>query len=121
MPKLSQAELDDMILATEDSFNDVCTIRADTGTSTNSYGEETDTYTEQARVACGFSYKPEYENERGQLITLDADAVLRVSLDQAIGERDQVIVRGLRWHVDGVIDGRTARIVALKKTEDVPG
>lgn len=117
MPKLSRAELDDLIIAAEDSFNDTCTIRSDTGTTTDSYGEETDTFTEYEEIECGFSYGPESENERGQIVTLDADAVLRVSLDQAIGERDQVICRGETWQVDGVIDGRTARIVSLKKAE----
>ena len=117
MPKLSQAEKDEIIRAAEDSFNDVCTIRRDTGTSTDSYAEETDTYTDHPDIPCGFSHTPEYQNERGQIITLDADAVLRLSLDQAIGERDQVIVRDVTWDVDGVIDGRTVRIVALKKVE----
>jgi hypothetical protein len=117
MPKLSQSEKDEMIIAAEDSFNDTCTVHADTGTSTNSYAEETDTYTDRANISCGFSYTPEYQNERGQIITLDADAVLRVSLDEEIGERDQVTVRDVRWDVDGVIDGRTVRVVALKKVE----
>lgn len=50
-------------------------------------------------------------------MTLDCDAILRVSLTQAVGVRDVVICRGKRFTVDGIVDGRTVQIVALKTME----
>jgi len=115
MPKLSDAEKADMIIAAEDSFNDTCTIHVLAVPVRDGYSEEVLAYTDLEEVECGFSSGPEYENERGAVVTLDADAILRLSLDQAISVKDEVTVRDERYTVDGVLDGRTARIVALKK------
>ena len=116
MSLLSASELAEMIATAEASFNDLCTILSDTGTTTDEYGQTTDTYTTYEEIPCGFLTKEEFQSERGQAVTLDADAILRVSLDQAVTERDVVICRDTRFNVDGVVDGRTVRIVSLKKT-----
>lgn len=115
MPKLTAGEKAQMIVDANDSLNDLCTIHYAVIGQANEYGEELPTYTDQANIECGFSYTPEMTNERGQIVTLDADAVLRLKLTQAIDTKDQVTVRGKRWNVDGVIDGRTVRVVALKR------
>ena len=116
MDLISSSELADMIAAAEASLNDLCTLLAKTGSTTDEYSQVIDTYTTYEEVPCGFLTKEEFQNERGQIVTLDADALLRVSLDQAVSARDVVICRDMRFDVDGVVDGRTVRIVSLKQT-----
>lgn len=117
MTKLSTSEREEIIVAAEASFNDVCTLLAAGDRTQNSFGEVRDELAEPIEIDCGFSPKPEYRNERGQVVTLDCDAILRVSLTQAVAVMDVVLCRGKRFTVDGVVEGRTARIVALKAME----
>jgi SPP1 family predicted phage head-tail adaptor len=112
--QLSSHEVADLIATAEDSFNDLCTIHADSGTTRDEYGQETDTFTDTEEVPCGYLPREQFQTERGQAVTLDVDALLRVSLTQPVGARDEITVRGIRYSVDGVVDGRTVRIVSLK-------
>jgi SPP1 family predicted phage head-tail adaptor len=93
------------------SLNDSCTLHTVTLTYAN--GEETKSFADTT-VTCGFDPKPEYRNERGQLITLDADAALAVALTQTVKVQDEITCRSKRYTVDGVIPGYTVQILALK-------
>lgn len=115
MSLLSASERAQLIATAEASFNDVCTLRSKSGSSQNEYGDVTNNFTETRNVPCGFLTSQEAQTERIQAVTLDADAVLRVSLDQPVSVEDEVIVRGMTFQVDGVVDGRTVRIVSLKQ------
>lgn len=101
----------------EDSFEDTCNILVWSGSS-DSYTDEIDTWpTTISGVECGFSYKKALESERGQIVILEDEATLRLSLDQAISVKDKVEVRNTTFSVDGYIDGSTVKVVNLKKLE----
>jgi hypothetical protein len=105
-------------LHAETSLNDLCTIHQYTGEDKNSYNDVTQTFTDIEKVPCGFSYAAvPYQREVNQPVVLQADAVLRVSLEQALSVRDDITVRGKRYHIDSVWDGSTLRIAALKHME----
>jgi len=94
------------------SFNDSATLHVVTLSYAN--GEETKSFADTAGVMCGFNPKPEYRNEKGQLIVLTADAAMAVSLTQTVKVQDEVTVRSKRYTVDGVIPGYTVQVLALK-------
>ena len=117
---LSGPELEQMIAAAEASFNDLCTIHHFTGTTRDEYRQPIPAYTDLYDVPCGYQSREQMQTERSGVVTLDVDALLRISLRQEITARDEITVRGIRYAVDGVVDGRTVRIVSLKSigTED---
>lgn len=119
MANLSAAELAEMVRIEEESFNDVCTIRRSTGTTQDEYGEVEHTYVDIEEVPCGFSLPGNkiFKAEIGQAVVLTADALLRVSLEQAISINDIVLVRNKTYSVDGVHDGVTVRLATLKSLE----
>ena len=115
---LSQAELDGMIAAAEASFNDVCTIHHYTGTTQNEYRQPVHTFVDLLDVPCGYLPREQMQTERTNITTLDVDALLRISLTQAIDTRDEILVRGIRYSVDGVVRGRTVQTVSLKSISE---
>ena len=117
MPNLSEQERLDFIQIAEETFNDECTIRQWTGTTKDELNQRHDVFTLIEHVPCGFGPpgKP-FEREVDQATVLQADALLRVSLDQDLSVKDEVIVRGRTYKVDGVIDGITVRIAPLRST-----
>lgn len=114
MNKISAGELARMVATVEEAFNDVCTIASMTGSSQDSYAGVSITRSAAVSVDCSFSTKPEYRHERGQVVTLDCDASMRVSLSQAVAVLDSVTFKDKTYEVDGVIVLRTAKVVALK-------
>jgi len=97
-----------------ESFNDSCnlyhqSITTDSDTGEQIVGFDSGTFS----VACGFVEASEYRNERGQIITIDADALLRLPSTQAIAVQDKVVTHGKTYAVDGVSPGHHIQIVKL--------
>lgn len=116
MSHLTPAEKAVHILIAEDSFEDTCDIYTFSGLI-DSYGDEQSFFTVTSGVSCGFSYGKASEDERGQTVILQADAVLRLSLAQPISVKDKVDVRNKFYTVDGVTDGITVKVVELKELD----
>lgn len=115
---LSQDQKDYFIEMAETSLNDLCTINHSTGSSQNSFAETTYTRTVISNVVCGISFASlTYKNEVNQAVLLTADAILRLKKDQSITTSDTVVCRGKTFTVDGVYEGLTLKIVALKAME----
>lgn len=119
MSTLTDSELKDMVRIAEETFNDECTIRQWTGRAQDEYGGVTDTFTEIEHVSCGFTSPGArvFEREVDQAVVLQADALLRVSLDQPLSVNDVILVRDKTYQVDGVHDGMTVRLATLKSME----
>lgn len=101
----------------EDSFEDTCNILVWSGYS-DSYTDELDSYpTTISGVSCGFRYNKSMKDERGQVVILEDEATLRLSLNQTISDKDKVEIRNKTFTVDGVNEGITCLIVALKELE----
>lgn len=114
MRKLTTAEVARMTTTQEESFNDQVTLFHHT-TGQDSLGELVDSFDTGNLIWGGLSTEKEYRNERGQIVTIDADAVLRVAASQSVAVKDKVIGRGVTYFVDGVQPGRHVQIVALKE------
>ena len=114
MRKLTTGEVARMTASQIESFNDSCNlyhkaITTDSDTGEQLIGFDTGTF----NIACGFVESNEYKNERGQIITIDADALLRLPSTQAIAVQDKVLTHGKTYAVDGVTPGRNVQIVKL--------
>lgn len=99
------------------SFNDVCNITHITITGT-SLGQNTTTQTPENNVPCGFVEQNTYRGSHGEIITFEADSILRLSLTQDIATTDLVEVRGNNYRVNGIKVGLTVKIIPLKRVED---
>lgn len=113
MRAISSTELARMKSVALASFNDSCTLHVVTLAYSN--GEETKSFADTSGILCGFNPKPEYRNERGQIVTIDADAALAVALTQTVKVQDEITCRSKRYTVDGVIPGYLVQILALKE------
>lgn len=115
MRKLSTAEVARMVTTQGESFNDQVTMYGYTS-GQDSLGQVMDSYDSGSLLDCGFLTKEEFLNERnGQIVTIDADAIMRVAAGQAVAIKNKVIGRGITYFVDGVQPGRHVQIVALKE------
>ena len=104
-----------MVATAFESFNDLCEIYHYVGTVDSLSGEVLTGYDTNPALAvnCGFSVGPQFRNERGQIITIDADAVLRTAA--TIKVLDKVIARSVTYIVDGVTPGRDVTIAKLQE------
>lgn len=114
MRKLTTGEVTRMITTQGESFNDQVTMFGYTQ-GQDSLGQLTDSYDSGSLLDCGLLTQAEYLNERGQVVTIDADAILRVAAGVAVDIKNKVIGRGVTYYVDGVQPGRHVQIVALKE------
>lgn len=114
MRKLSTAEVARMTTTQGESFNDEVTLFSHTS-GQDSLGELVDSFDTGTMIACGLSTQKEFRNYRGEIVTIDADAVLRVAYGVSIDIADKVIGRSVTYFVDGVQPGRNVQIVALKE------
>lgn len=114
MRKLTTPEVARMTTTQGESFNDQVTLYGYTQ-SQDSLGQFTDNYDSGSLIDCGLLTQAQYLNERGQVVTIDADAILRVATTQTVNLKDKVIGRGVTYYVDGVQPGRHVHIVALKE------
>ncbi len=118
MRGIDSAELARMTASAVESLNDLCNIYNFTGAQDSTTGEVADTYDSGTfNVACGFVETREMRNERGQVISIDADALLRLAASQSISVHDKVIARGKTYHVDGVTPGRNLTICKLLEAD----
>ena len=115
MRHISTGEQARMVSTATSSFNDLCDIYHWTGTVDSLSGEVLNGYDSSPTLAseCGFSVGPQFRNERGQIITIDADAILRTA--QSIKVKDKVIARSVTYIVDGVTPGRDVTICKLQE------
>jgi hypothetical protein len=116
MRKISTGEQARMVNVATSSFNDLCDIYHFTGLVDSLSGQVLETYDSTLTVlgsACGFNPGPQFRNERGQIITVDADAVLRTAA--SVGVKDKIVIRSVTYIVDGVTPGRDVTIAALKE------
>jgi hypothetical protein len=111
---IDSLELARMTGSAVESLNDRCDRYAFVGSTDSTTGEvllswDTGTFA----IRCGFVEANEIRNERGQIITIDADAILRVPQTQALTVQDKIIARGKTYAVDGVTPGRNVTIGKL--------
>ena len=114
MRQLTTAEVARMTTTQGESFNDEITLFSHTS-GQDSLGELVDSFDTGNLVVCGLTTKEEMRNERGEIVTIDADAILRVAYGVSIDIKDKVIGRSVTYFVDGVQPGRHVQIVALKE------
>jgi hypothetical protein len=108
-----------MVAVAVSSFNDLCDIYHFVSTVDSLSGEILTGYdsTPALGTECGFSAGPQQRNERGQIITIDADAVLRVAAGTDIEVKDKVIARSVTYIVDGITPGRDVTIANLQQVK----
>ncbi len=114
MRKLSSAEVTRMTATQEESFNDQVTRYAHTS-GQDSLGQVIDSFDTGNLIYAGLSTEKQYRNERGEIVTIDSDAVLRVAASQSIAVGDKIIGRNVTFYVDGVQIGRNVKIAALQE------
>ncbi len=114
MRELSSGELDRMTDTQEESFNDQVTRYAKTS-GQDSLGQSIDSFDSGNLIYAGLSTEKQYRNERGEIVTIDSDAVLRVAASQSIAVGDKVIGRNVTFYVDGVQIGRNVKIASLQE------
>jgi hypothetical protein len=114
MRKLTTAEVARMTTTQGESMNDAVTLYTYTS-GQDSLGQVHDSFDTGNLVTCGLMTQKEYRNERGEVITIDADAVLRVAMSQSVHIGDKVISDGVTYYVDGIQIGRNVQIIPLKE------
>lgn len=114
MRSIEADELARMTATQGESFNDVVTLYTHTS-GQDSLGQSIDSFDSGNLITCGILTQKEYRNYRGEVVTIDADAVLRFAMSQAVSIGDKVISDGVTYSVDGVQLGRNVKIIPLKE------
>jgi len=114
MRKLTTAEVARMTTTQGESFNDAVTLYHYT-VGQDSLGQLNDSFDSGSLIDVGLLTQKEYRNWRGEVVTIDADAVLRVAMSQTIHIGDKIISDGVTYIVDGVQIGRNVQIIPLKE------
>lgn len=114
MRSLTTAEVARMTATQEESFNDQVTRYAKTS-GQDSLGQLVDSFDTGNLIYAGLSTEKQYRNERGEIVTIESDAVLRVAASQSIAVGDRVTGRNVTFTVDGVQIGRHVKIAALQE------
>jgi hypothetical protein len=114
--KITVAELARMTTEQTGSMNDTCAIYRSTHYQDSDTGQLMDGFDSGTfSVFCGLATGPEFRNERGQVVTIDADAVLRLASAQGIAVGDRVVARGKTYSVDGAQLGHNVNVVTLQE------
>lgn len=127
MGRLSNTEKEHFVTEALTSLNDLCTIHRKTGETKNEYNDRIPAYTDEEEVPCGLSHpnmgKASFQNELGQAVVIQVDALLRLSLDTELSIEDEITAREKRYNIDGIYRGQTLKIAALKflETEEQNG
>jgi len=117
MRKLQSGEITRMKTTASESLNDTCSVHTPTF-QTNTLGERTVfSWSTSANVECGFTTKLPYKTYRGDIVTLDADGVLRLPLTYSININNEITCRNKRYKVDGITAGLTVWIITLKRVD----
>lgn len=112
---LSQDQKDYFIDLAETSLNDLCSISVKSGSYKDSVGQVHYTRTTTDNIPCGISFSSlAYKNEVNEAVVITSDAILRLQKDQPIGVDDIVTCRNKSFTVDGIYEGLTLKIIALK-------
>lgn len=114
MRDINTEELDRMTDTQIESFNDQVTLFSHTS-GQDSLGQLIDSFDSGSLIYGGLSTEKQSRNERGQIVTIDSDAVLRVAASQSIAVGDKVIGRNVTFSVDGVQIGRNVKIASLQE------
>jgi len=114
MRNLTTAEVSRMTVTQGESMNDQVTLYARTS-GQDSLGQLMDSFDTGNLVTCGIMTQKEYRNYRGEIVTIDADAVLRLAMSQSVNVGDKVVSDGVIYSVDGVQLGRNVKIIPLKE------
>ena len=85
----SDAEINKLKATQEDAMADLCHIYHIT-LSSGTYGNTTETRTMVSGTACGIHFTNGQTIQRGQVLLIDYDVLLRVPLSQDIGLKDEV-------------------------------
>lgn len=81
----------------------------------DSFGDEIKSYTTVSGVKCGFNVTKGYKIVRGQIVNVDYDAEMRISVTQDLDSRDRVDFDSRIYVVDGIDEGNTCKLVYLKE------
>ena len=114
MRKLTSGEVARMTTSHTESMNDQVVLYAKTS-GQDSLGQLIDSFDSGNLIYAGLSTEKQYRNERGEIVTIDSDAVLRVAASQSIAVGDKVIGRNITFYVDGVQIGRNVKIASLQE------
>ena len=120
MRTITAGEQSRMVIVAESSFNDLCDIyhlEADSLRIDSLSGELLELYDSSPSLAsvCGFVSAGEMLNYRGEVILIDADAILRTAA--SIKVKDKVVTHGKDFIVQGVEAGRDVTICKLKEVK----
>lgn len=116
MRKISTTEKNKMTSTQVESLNDTCVIHTPTFTQ-NSLGEQSASWANSSSIDCGFNPSNAVKNYRGEIISLDCDAVLRLPIAQTISANHEVTARGNRYKVNGITQGNSVNIITLKRSD----
>lgn len=114
MRNLTAAEVARMTTTQGESMNDQVTLHTRTS-GQDSLGQLMDSFDSGTLVTCGILTQKEYRNYRGEIVTIDADAVLRLAMSQTVHIGDKIISDGVTYSVDGIQIGRNVQIIPLKE------
>jgi len=114
MRNLTAAEVARMTTTQGESMNDQVTLYT-RASGQDSLGQLMDSFDSGTLVTCGILTQKEYRNYRGEIVTIDADAVLRLAMSQSVSVGDKVISDGVTYSVDGIQIGRNVQIIPLKE------
>jgi head-tail adaptor len=114
MRKLTAGEVARMTTTQEESFNDQVTLFSKTS-GQDSLGQVIDSFDSGNLIYAGLSTEKQQRNERGEIVTIESDAVLRVATSQSIAVGDKVNGRNVTFYVDGVQIGRNVKIATLQE------
>ncbi len=112
---LLSSQIEMMKATAQSTFTDTCSIHTSTAGTPNSLGEVTETFSTVNNVACGFNETNTFKNWRGETVTYDADAILRLPLTTSVNSKTEFTVRGKRYKTDGITIGKLTNIIKLKR------
>ena len=115
MRLISTGEQSRMVVVAQSSFNDLCDIYHSVTSTDSLSGEIITGYDSSPSIAsaCGFNGNPEALNYRGEIVTIDADAILRTAANIKVD--DKVVTHNKNFIVQGVTTGRDVTICKLKE------
>jgi hypothetical protein len=112
MRTLNSYQVDRIERVAVQSMSDLCDIHVPT-VAQDTFGQNKKTFITIAGYPCGFNPSNVEKTSRGQLITEDCDAILRLPLPTAFSSKYEVSVSGIRYKVKGITLGKTVKRITL--------
>lgn len=116
MRQLNTYDTSRMKAVAAETFNDTCSIHTPTIT-TISLGKQSKTWSSVDNVSCGFNPSNATKTYRGEVISFDWDAVMRLPISTSIDSKKEITCRGNRYRVHGITEGITVNIITLKRVD----